>query len=165
MPKPWDLNNLEDKIYIFKEKIELIKQAYTKREARALLERLENRRVYPELHKFFEQFQNTNEEKIDALLKKYDLVMKESDLFIPEFPTDAVMVIKEYTEACKKLPSNKKPVFYVIAENDKFREAYAKRDPILVVQSPFGFYKTERKTHSSPLAWVGSSLPNIGCLG
>ena len=34
----------------------------------------------------------------------------------------------------------KKPVFYVIAEPDKFRKAYEKRDPILLVQSPFGFY-------------------------
>jgi hypothetical protein len=28
----------------------------------------------------------------------------------------------------------------VIAEPDKFRKAYEKRDPILLVQSPFGFY-------------------------
>jgi hypothetical protein len=34
----------------------------------------------------------------------------------------------------------KKPVFYVIAEPDKFRKAYERRDPILLVQSPFGFY-------------------------
>ena len=34
----------------------------------------------------------------------------------------------------------KKPIFYVIAEPDKFRKAFEKRDPILLVQSPFGFY-------------------------
>ena len=65
--------------------------------------------------------------------------MKSSDIFIPEFPDDAIKLMKEYTEnmllICKK-----KPIFYVIAEPDKFKEAYAKRDPILLVQSPFGFY-------------------------
>ena len=33
-----------------------------------------------------------------------------------------------------------RPIFYVIATEDKFRKAYEKRDPILLVQSPFGFY-------------------------
>ncbi len=140
MPRPWDLDNLDDKIFVFEDKVELIKQEYTKREAQAMLERLKNRRVYTEKHTFFDQFPNTNEGKIHALVEKYGLVMKESDLFIPEFPADAILIMKEYTKACEALPSGKKPVFYVIAEADKFREAYEKRDPILVVQSPFGFY-------------------------
>jgi hypothetical protein len=47
--------------------------------------------------------------------------------------------MKKYTNNMKKL-CQKKPVFYVIAEPDKFKKAYEKRDPILLVQSPFGFY-------------------------
>jgi hypothetical protein len=65
--------------------------------------------------------------------------MNTSDLFVPEFPDDAIAVMKAYTEEMDKICS-KKPVFYVIAEPDKFRKAYEKRDPILLVQSPFGFY-------------------------
>ena len=65
--------------------------------------------------------------------------MNTSDLFVPEFPDDAIAVMKQYTDNMMKL-CKKKPVFYVIAEPDKFRKAYEKRDPILLVQSPFGFY-------------------------
>jgi hypothetical protein len=65
--------------------------------------------------------------------------MNTSDLFVPEFPDEAIMVMREYTDQLQAL-CNKKPVFYVIAEPDKFRKAYERRDPILLVQSPFGFY-------------------------
>jgi hypothetical protein len=104
-----------------------------------LIERLENRKKWHKFKNFFNEFQNTTDEKIDILLEKYDLVMKTSDLFIPEFPDDAIEVMKKYTDNMEKL-CKKKPVFYVIAEPDKFKKAYERRDPILLVQSPFGFY-------------------------
>lgn len=139
IPTPFDLILLDEKIKILKQKEDLITQEYSKREVKALIERLENRKKYTELKDFFERFDNTNDEKIDALLNKYDLVMKTSDIFIPEFPDDAIKVMSEYTEVMKKL-CGKKPVFYVIAEEDKFKKAFQRRDPILLVQSPFGFY-------------------------
>jgi hypothetical protein len=139
IPTPWTLSNLEDKIEVLKYKADLITQHYSKREVKALIERLENRKKWDKFKNFFQEFQNTTDEKIDDLLEKYDLVMKTSDLFIPEFPDDAIAVMKKYTNNMKKL-CKKKPVFYVIAEPDKFKKAYEKRDPILLVQSPFGFY-------------------------
>jgi hypothetical protein len=122
-----------------KYKKDLIVQSYSRREVEALIERLENRRRWADFKRFFDEFQNTTDEKIEQLLDKYDLVMNTSDLFVPEFPDDAIAVMKQYTEQMDKL-CGKKPVFYVIAEPDKFRKAYEKRDPILLVQSPFGFY-------------------------
>ena len=139
IPTPWTLSNLEDKIEVLKYKADLITQHYSKREVKALIERLENRKKWDKFKNFFQEFQNTTDEKIDDLLEKYDLVMENSDLFIPEFPDDAIAVMKKYTNNMKKL-CKKKPVFYVIAEPDKFKKAYEKRDPILLVQSPFGFY-------------------------
>jgi len=139
IPTPWTLSNLDDKIEVLKYKAELITQSYSKREVVALIERLENRKKWHKFKNFFNEFQNTTDEKIDILLEKYDLVMKTSDLFIPEFPDDAIEVMKKYTTNMNKL-CKKKPVFYVIAEPDKFKKAYEKRDPILLVQSPFGFY-------------------------
>ena len=139
IPTPWTLSNLEDKIEVLKYKADLITQHYSKREVKALIERLENRKKWHKFKNFFNEFQNTTDEKIDILLEKYDLVMKTSDLFIPEFPDDAIDVMKKYTDNMKNL-CKKKPVFYVIAEPDKFKKAYEKRDPILLVQSPFGFY-------------------------
>lgn len=139
IPKPWDLNNLDDKISVLEYKRDLITQKYAKREVVALIERLQNRKQWDKFSKYFNQFENTTDEKIGALLEKYDLEMRTSDIFIPEFPDDAIKVMKSYTDQLKKL-CGKKPVFYVIAEPDKFKKAYDKRDPILLVQSPFGFY-------------------------
>jgi len=139
IPTPWTLSNLDDKIGVLKYKAQLITQSYSKREVVALIERLENRKKWHKFKDFFNEFQNTTDEKIDILLEKYDLVMQTSDLFVPEFPDDAIAVMKKYTENMENL-CKKKPVFYVIAEPDKFRKAYEKRDPILLVQSPFGFY-------------------------
>ena len=65
--------------------------------------------------------------------------MKTSDIFIPEFPDEAIKAMTDYTEKMEAV-CGKKPVFYVIAEHDKFKEAFKKRDPILLVQSPFGFF-------------------------
>lgn len=139
VPTPWTLSNLQDKIDVLNYKKDLIVQSYAKREVVALIERLENRKKWNEHKAFFNEFQNTTDEKIEQLLDKYDLVMQTSDLFVPEFPDDAIAVMKAYTEEMNRL-CGKKPVFYVIAEPDKFRKAYEKRDPILLVQSPFGFY-------------------------
>lgn len=139
IPTPWTLSNLQDKIDVLNYKKDLIVQSYAKREVVALIERLENRKKWENHKAFFNEFQNTTDEKIEQLLDKYDLVMQTSDLFVPEFPDDAIAVMKAYTEEMNKL-CGKKPVFYVIAEPDKFRKAYEKRDPILLVQSPFGFY-------------------------
>jgi hypothetical protein len=139
IPTPFSLNNLDDKIYLMKEKRELITQRQTKREVEAYIERLENRKKYLEHKEFFDNFQNTNNEKIQLLLKKYDLVMKSSEIFIPEYPAEAITIMRQYTEKVMQI-CGKKPVFYVIATEDNFQEAYQQRDPILLVQSPFGFY-------------------------
>ncbi|MEK6828868.1 MAG: hypothetical protein AABY15_01990 [Nanoarchaeota archaeon] len=138
-PNIFTLTNLEDKIEMMKDKIGIIEQKYAKLEMKGLLERLENRKKYHEFKDFYDKFPNTNMESIDNLLGKYNLVMKPSDLFIPEFPQEAVNVIKSYNETTKKL-CGKEPKYYVIAEEAKFQKAYEKRDPILLVQSPFGFY-------------------------
>lgn len=139
IPTPWTLSNLQDKIAILEYKRDLITQKYSRREVEAMIERLQNRKKWDKFKKFFNGYQNTTDEKIDDLLDKYDLVMKTSDLFVPEFPDVAIQTMKSYTDNMMKL-CKKKPVFYVIAEPDKFRKAYEKRDPILLVQSPFGFY-------------------------
>jgi len=139
IPTPFSLTLIDEKIEILKDKSKLIVQHYAKREVDALIERLNNRKLYTKHKGFFDRYQNTTDEKIDVLLAKYDLVMKTSDIFVPDFPDDAIKTMTEYTEAVK-LICEKKPLFYVIAESKDFKKAYEKRDPILLVQSPFGFY-------------------------
>jgi hypothetical protein len=88
---------------------------------------------------FFSQFDCTNETKIQILLNKYTLVMKDADIFIPEMPDTAIKIIKKFTEKTQQI-SGKKPRIYIIASEKDFKTEYGKRDPIMLAQSPFGFY-------------------------
>lgn len=143
----WSLVGLDEKIKLLQEKKELISQNYTKMDVESLIERLQNRKKYNKMGinkktfaEYFRQFDITNQQKIDTLLKKYpNLVMKNADIFIPEFPKDAIKTMKEMTNAFKLL-CNKKPLFFVISTENDFVKKYEKRDPILLVQSPFGLY-------------------------
>jgi hypothetical protein len=139
IPNPFSLALIDEKIDMLRDKEKIIVQSYAKREISALLERLENRKLYHANKSFFDSFQNTTDEKIQVLLDKYELVMKASDLFVPEFPKEAIDIMKKYIKAVEKI-CKKKPVFYVIATSDNFKTVEKKRDPILLVQSPFGFY-------------------------
>jgi hypothetical protein len=139
IPTPFTICLIDEKIEILKDKRKLIVQKYAKREVTALIQRLKNRKLYLKHKNFFDGFQNTTDEKIEVLLSKYDLVMKTSDIFIPEFPDDAIKIMKEYTQKVNDI-CGKKPVFYVIATSDNFKSVDKKRDPILLAQSPFGFY-------------------------
>jgi len=72
-------------------------------------------------------------------LDKHLLVRKAVEIFIPDFPVEAIKTMQTYTDKVMEV-CGKKPIFYVIAEDDNFKKAYGKRDPILLAQSPFGFY-------------------------
>lgn len=135
-----DVSLIDEKIEMFKEKTELIHNTYSKEEINGFITRLEYRKKYAENKEYFEGFQTTTDEKIGVLLDKYpELVRKPVELFIPDFPKEAINKMKSYTAKVKDV-TGQKPVYYVIAESDKFRKAYEKRDPILLAQSPFGFY-------------------------
>jgi len=139
IPSPISMVALDDKIKLLEDKKKLIKQKYSRRDVEGLLERLNNRKNYAKYKSFFDTYDTTTDEKISALLAKYDLVMEKADLFIPEFPKDAIETMKAYSSMCE-LVSGKLPVFYVIATRTSFKQAQEKRDPILLVQSPFGFF-------------------------
>jgi hypothetical protein len=139
IPTPWTIDNLEQKISLLKDKTLLSNQRYVSDQLQGIIKRLENRRNYKEHREFFESFPNTTDEKIDQLLSKYKLVLHSSELFVPTFPKEAIDVMKKYSEITQKV-SSEKPVFYVIAEEKDFKEKNKKLDPILLAQSPFGFY-------------------------
>lgn len=139
IPVPFDLIELDEKIEIFGDKSTLSNQRYAKAQIDGFIKRLQNRKHYKDNLDFYTKFQNTNDEKIDQLLLKYKLVMKTSDLFVPTFPKEAIDIMKEYTRVTEKF-SSESPVYYVIAEEKDFEKKREKLDPILLVQSPFGFY-------------------------
>ncbi len=141
VPAPWSVENdhLQEKIDLLKDKTLLVNQRHSKEQIEGLIKRLENRKVFIQEAAFYVSFPNTTDEKIDALLKKYKLECRPSDLFVPTFPKEAVDVMKKYSEVTKRL-TGEDPVYYVIAESADFIEKRKKLDPILLVQSPFGFY-------------------------
>lgn len=139
IPMPWTLDDLDGKISLLQDKTLLSNQRFVTEQLEAIIKRLQNRKKYNEHRTFFESFPNTTDEKIDNLLKKYKLVIKHSELFVPTFPKEAIDIMKKYSEVTR-LVSDEKPVFYVIAEYDDFSTKNKKLDPILLAQSPFGFY-------------------------
>jgi len=138
-PAPDMAKDLDEKIATLKDKSLMVNQIFANEQIKALIKRLENRKKYHEYEDFYKAFPNTNDEKIDLLLSKYKLVIKTTDIFVPTFPKEAIDVMKEYTRITLEM-CGEQPVYYVIAEEGDFKKKFEKLDPILLVQSPFGFW-------------------------
>lgn len=136
-PTPPSIADLDAKIALMEDKALLSNQRFVAAQIKGMCQRLKNRKKYAEHRQFFETFPCTTDEKIDDLIRKYQLVVKETELFIPAFPKEAIDVMKAYAAVTMKI-CGEKPVFYVIAEEKDFQAAFKKLDPILLVQSPFG---------------------------
>ena len=146
IPTNWSLQALDAKLSILRDKRKLINQRFAAAEVDGLIQCLENRKKYDRKSKtgetfrqFFSGFDATDQLHIDAVVKKHKLVMKSADIFVPELPDVAVKAMTAYKDKALELGS-KEPRFFVIANAQQFREANGKRDPILLAQSPFGFY-------------------------
>ena len=146
-PTMMSLDGLDGKLAILKMKKDLISQRYSAEHVTGMIQALEMRKKYDEKSKvakrtyreFFSRYDTTDESKIEALTTKYELVAKDADLFIPEFPDEAIETMDLYTKVVQEL-TGKKPRFYVIAKAKDFRDAFNKRDPILYATSPFGMF-------------------------
>jgi len=134
-----DLVGIDQKIAVLEIKKTLIKQEYSKLDVENAIQRLKNRKKYREYRNFYGQFTTTTTEKIEELLNKYDLSFQSADLFIPELPDEIVYTIKEYQEKTVEI-CGKQTIIMVIATSDLFRKITKDRDPIILAQSPFGFY-------------------------
>lgn len=113
---------------------------YGKEELISLIERIENRSQYKSHEALINKYPHTTSEAIGSVLNKEDhLRCKSAEEFIPDFPKDAIEAMEEYERLCMQI-CKKKPVFYVIADKKDFGEIDRRRDPILLAQSPFGFF-------------------------
>jgi len=103
------------------------------------LKQLENRKRFtPEIEEHLNLYPITTREKIEELSTKYKLVFRNLQGITRDIPLGAVKAIEEF---CKPLEKNKISFdgsnFFLIASDDWWQK---KRDPILVVKSPFGNY-------------------------
>lgn len=109
-------------------------------ELQSMQERMKNRLRLDEFTDVVDEYMHTSTAAINDVLKAHDnLRFKVASEFIPDFPDEAVESMERYTNMCMEL-SGKKPVFYVIADKKDFGEKDRRRDPILLAQSPFGFF-------------------------
>lgn len=133
---------VETQIQQFKDKLNIIKSneydiSRGTNEIASVLIRLENRKKYSEQKSFFEEFAYTTTTKINEVVKNHDnLKIDLVGQFVADMPKEAVEVMKDYTNATEKL-CEKKPIFYIIADKKDFQKSDKRRDPILLVQSPF----------------------------
>lgn len=125
-------------------KLDLVKgneapSKYAREELSSMIERLENRRRITEFQGVLDEYPHTTAEAINRVVNDHsNLRCKPAEEFIPDFPDDAVTAMEEYRNMCQAL-CGKDPIFYVIADKKDFGEIDRRRDPILLVQSPFGF--------------------------
>ncbi len=115
-------------------------QMFGKAELQSIIERLQNRRQLKSCTKVFDKYPYTTNTLIEQVLKDHKhLKCDTSQMFVPDFPKDAVQAMTEYNTTCVTL-CGKKTHFYVIADKKDFEQVPHRRDPILLAQSPFGFF-------------------------
>jgi hypothetical protein len=138
-------NYIKENVALLQKKLKMMRGdsgavKYGKEELASLIERIENRRHIKKFKTVLDKYPHTTSEAIGSILNKEDhLRCKSATEFIPDFPKDAIEAMEEYEKVCMDL-CKKKPVFYVIADKKDFGEIDRKRDPILLAQSPFGFF-------------------------
>jgi len=106
---------------------------------REAITQLKNRKLFtPEMNEHLSCYPTTTRGKIEALSSKYKLVFRNLGGITKDIPVKAVRAIEQF---CSPLEKGKisfnKDHFFLVAPEDWWRK---KRDPILLVKSPFGNY-------------------------
>lgn len=113
---------------------------YARLELESIKQRLENRRRIDEFKEILEKYPHTSSAKVNDVLKDNShLICNLATEFVPDMPDEAVEAMDEYNEMCLEL-TGLKTHFYVIAAQEDFQKKDRRRDPILLAQSPFGFF-------------------------
>ncbi|MDD2731429.1 MAG: hypothetical protein PHW33_04900 [Candidatus Portnoybacteria bacterium] len=127
----------------FKDKLSLIKLSeydFTRgiTEISSIILRLQNRKKYFQHQNFFNKYPYTTTSKLIECIKKHNyLKLDKAEQFLIDLPEEAIHEMKEYEKRTKML-CNKKPIFYILADKKDFEKTEKRKDPILLVQSPFG---------------------------
>lgn len=130
---------------------------YAQREIESIIERLKNRSKLSNIaiQAVVDKYPHTTTELIVKVLGiDKDLQCRKATDFVPDFPKVAIDAMKEYQEMCLRV-SKKKTHFYVIANNKDFEIKNRRRDPILLAQSPFGFFWNILGAWDSEMIYLG----------
>lgn len=117
-----------------------LSEEYGRLEVLSMIERLKNRYKIEMAQKILEKYPHTTNKLIRDMLKAHkNLQCNHATDFIPDFPEEATNAMKKYNDICRKI-CGKETNFYVIASQKDFQKKNERRDPILLAQSPFGFF-------------------------
>lgn len=136
---------VDEQLATFRDKLALISsEEYDMRrgvnEISSIVMRLENRKKYPEVKEFFDDYPYTTSGRIEDLVKKHDhLKLGQVAQFLADMPKEASDTMKKYNTETAKV-CGKQAVYYIIAEKKDFEKTAKRRDPILLAQSPFGHF-------------------------
>jgi hypothetical protein len=109
-------------------------------ELKSISERLGNRLKIADYLDIVEEYPHTSTARVNDILKAHDnLRFRSASEFVPDFPEEAIDAMQKYKEMCQAL-CGKDPIFYIVADKKDFGEKDRRRDPILLAQSPFGFF-------------------------
>lgn len=115
-------------------------EMYGREELESIKERLQNRRKAKNWQLMIDKYPHTTNARIQRVVELHNhLRCAPVGSFIPDMPKPAIKAMEEYKDMCVKL-CNKTPIFYVIAKSEDFQKVNKRRDPILLAQSPFGFF-------------------------
>jgi hypothetical protein len=114
--------------------------SYGRQEVESMIIRLQNREHFAKFEEDYAEWPYTTNDSIREMLDKHQhLEAIKVDTMVPDLPREAINAIKAYNEATEAL-CGKQPVFYLIREKEEEKKVERKRDPILLAQSPFGFF-------------------------
>jgi hypothetical protein len=127
----WEVRDSSDMTGVYK---------YAYQEMCSMLIRLENRRQYESFKDGYNDWPYTTSEAIAAVLNAHTHLKAENiATLIPDLPKEAVKEIARYEKLTDKL-CDQKTNYYLIVEKAKTTDVTRRRDPILLAQSPFGFF-------------------------
>lgn len=113
---------------------------FGREELESMIIRMKNREKIDEFKTIIDKYPHTTSALIAKVVDENNhLRCQLAGEFVPDFPKEAVNAMKEYDKMCQDL-CRQKAVFYVIADSKDFQKKNARRDPILLAQSPFGFF-------------------------
>jgi hypothetical protein len=134
-----DTSDLDNKIKMVKTRIQVLSDhvsSYDLRTEHDVIGWLEARKKY-EQHKDLFSYPTTNEESIQDLCKAYKLKVVPVAQYSGTMPAEAIEELAKFKAICKKIRKDTPVVRLIVPDNDPKVEK-RKRDPILLVSSPFG---------------------------
>lgn len=109
-------------------------------ELESMMIRLKNRKKIDAFKTIIDKYPHTTSALVSKVVQDNShLRCNLANDFVPDMPKDAINAMKEYDKMCQDL-CGQKAVFYVVADSTDFQKKNDRRDPILLAQSPFGFF-------------------------